>query len=443
MFSRVAYRPGQLTQNLPGAGHSLLRFGGQGAYAVKCLYLHPDKSTLKSNIAQELDAIGQKEGFSVSVQVKDQLYHPSQLHTIAPDTLETTTRWMQDGGQFIQMVNRKPGLLLSSTYQDPPTIREGKMLGPLLNISSVSHELNLDGGNLFIDRDAQGDTFALVGRDVYRNQEDYRRESLLGKFVSRFIASSRIPPSNVKCREAIQQQLSNLLGIPLQKIFYLSQPDFHLDMSIRPINYPDILVHDGQLSIQFLKKALQASQDETEKQKILQLLKETEQLQKHPEKDICEAELARIERELNKKEARESKEVLLRYYEDIKKDQKLHLPKYASPDKTASQLKAIGLNPVKIPGVFGNIRNRTNYLNAIVHRKPNGKLVYITNASTLPCLDQQFKQYLLTEFPQIETCYFITGGPSFVEKDRYFIQDCLEHRGGIHCLALEQLDYSH
>lgn len=418
------------------------RFGGQGACTVKCLYLHPDEFTLKSTIAQELDAIGQKEGFPVRVQVGNQLYPPSQLQTVAPDTIEATTRWMQDGCQFIRKLNHKPGLLLSSTYQDSPTTRDGVALGKLLGFRTDSHDLHLEGGNIFIDRDSKGETFALVGRDVYRNQEAYRRETLLGRMISRFFSGSRgIVSSNVRCRDSIQKQLSKLLGIPSQKIFYLSQPDFHLDMSLRPINHPDILVHDGQLSLPFLKEAFNASQDESEKQKISQLLKETEQLQKSPEKELFEAELITLERLMEKTDDPKKKKLLLGLYEDVQSDQKRSVPKYASPDKMSSQLKATGLNPVKIPGVFGSLRNRTNYLNAVVHRKANGKLVYITNASPLPFLDEQFKRYLLTQFPQIEACYFITGGPSMLEKERYFIQDCLENRGGIHCLALEQPDY--
>lgn len=441
MFLPMIHYSGLPKHNRTSASPSSPRFSGQGASTIKGLYLHPDNNTLKSTIAQELDAIGRKEGFPVRVQVGDQLYLPSQLQSIAPDTIEATTRWMQDGCQFIQKLNHKPSLLLSSTYQDPPTIRDGITLGKLLGIRTDSHDLHLEGGNIFVNRDSKGEFYALVGRDVYRNQEAYRRETLLGRMMSRFFSGSRhIVSANVRCRESVQQQLSKLLGIPPQKIFYLSQPDFHLDMSLRPINHPDILVHDGRLSIQFLQDALQASRDDAEKQKIIQLIKETEQLQKNPEKEQFEAELITIERQIQKTEDEKEKSILLYLYEDIKIDRKRSVPKYASPDKVSSQLKAIGLNPIKIPGVFGSLRNRTNYLNAIVHRKANGKLAYITNASPLSCLDQQFERYLFTHFPQIEACYFIKGGPSELEKERHFIQDCLENRGGIHCLALEQPD---
>ena len=188
--------------------------------------------------------------------------------------------------------------------------------------------------------------------------------------------------------------LSSLYDVKPQNIHFISQPDFHLDMALRPIGYPYILVNDDSL-------ALKNAKDD----KLLQL------------------------------------EIKTRH-DEFKEKTKIDPKKFVSPNEVCKELRKIGFVPIKIAGAYSS---GINYMNAIVNKHSDGTITYITNSakgSGYDYLDEVFERELRAKVPNIRNVYFISGNK---DPESIYASPIIEHlhrlSGGLHCMTLEEPDF--
>lgn len=248
--------------------------------------------------------------------------------------------------------------------------KEAKILAEHLGIKSQSVRSNVQGGNCFLGKLPTGENFALIGQDALCIRRDSTPWS--GGDVIKTVT---------------KQEVAKEMGIKPENLYVIPQPDFHLDMAIRPLKYPYVLVDDMDLTFSMAK---------TDKQR-----------------DYLKNEV-----------------YLLSQKEMIAEK------KYATPKQTAEELEKHGFKPIMVPGSFGFYRTVLNYMNAIVHQNPDGSLTYITNRSERGKkfwlglnMEKIFTEYLKTQCPDVKDVIFIDW------------QTMGRESAGIHCLTSERPDF--
>lgn len=294
--------------------------------------------------------------FNILLQFKNGILNLDELKRCSgfrsPSHSFCEVEWGQDNKLFLE----SDKLLI---LQGKNKARLAENLAANLNIEPKRTINTIEGGNCFLGKKPNGENFALVGKDALE-------------------------------KSSVESVAENLEVKP-ENLYAISQPDFHIDLAIRPLAYPYILVGDFNLMNDLVRNK--------EQKKALDKLNSKNRL-----KD--------------------------KYY--------------ASSDSTIEELKAFGFVPIKVPGIAGKKLKfdgfDVNFINAIVHQNPDGSLIYITNKpnpdihkKTGIDFEQIFQDYLKKKVPQIKEVHFIDGSG--------FISDSLLYGGGIHCLSSERPDF--
>jgi hypothetical protein len=273
----------------------------------------------------------------------------------------------------------------------------------------------IDGGNTFIG-ERNGKRIAIVGKNALKKNHTSDSDS---------------PPSDATTRSNksyLEKHIANAfkaiaqaLEVKPKNLITLSQPDYHLDMAMRPISHTHILHEDSEKSQRHLQEAIDILKP-FGKQSQIDLL---EGLKKDTEA----------------------------YYEK-------KLTKYVDPSVTRKELEQHGFTPMPIAGSVGSNQAGTYVArcNAFTHLNEQGDLVYITNASPYshikhpdndqPLLDWLFQRDLRhtveqarnsgANVPKLDSVHFIKAGQHANNLQLNGIQQALEAGGGIHCLGVEQ-----
>lgn len=326
-------------------------FKGYDACPIKNIYMQGINSDGQRHVYRELKKIARKENFDV--------YYFDGLSTSSdnsPKNCSFIKRWAQDDKTFIEKKGRKVIIAPESKYYNYVFAR-------LLGATFVSDDSFKAGGNIFIGKKPNGDKWMIIGH----NDKPKDKTEL--------------------------QNVSKTYGVKPENIHIISQPNFHLDMAVRPIGYPYILVNDEEKAIDIVPK----------------------------ESGI--------------------KNKVKEYYEKFKVASPHSKTPYAPCNKTVEELEKASFIPIRIGGTF---LNSVNYMNAIVNKHPDGKISYITNSakgSDCEFLDHAFERELRAKIPNIRDVHFVWGGIS--EKDNYNeIMLNLENLyGGLHCMTLEEPNF--
>ena len=333
-------------------------------------------------ISRELKEIGQKSNFDVLVLTKDGVTNISQTNNIP--AVNASPPWIQDYVLFTP--NNK--ILIDGMRL--------KFLEPLLKFFKRTVYPICDylkGGNIFFVKSGNK-TELLVGKD------DMTRNFLL---------------SQEKGREAIK----DIFGI--DKIISVPQMDFHLDLSIRPLDKKRVLIADDNMMLKILKQG-------------------AEKVQKAAEKE---------DDDFSKKSYELLAKKISDYGDDFEKQMKVK--KGAKTEDVEAVLKDNGYEVIRVPGRMYYVKDRetnhlVNFMNAIVTINDKGELVYITNKNSADTtyfgideklaekigfsIENEFKESL-KPYVKPENVYFVKGLCGE-------IQGGLEHaHGGIHCLTTE------
>lgn len=324
-------------------------FKGYDAAPLKRLYMRGFDSRDHIDVFNELKNISEKENFElVCIQDDSIKAHPE------PELDRDSFPWNQDC-MLLHKSNDKTYLynLFKSYYAHDRFLDLDKT-----GITIAGKDFPIDGGNFFIGKNQKGEEWLLIGSDDSSSSMSLAKE----------------------------------LGIKDENVFVLPQPAFHLDMRIRPVGYPYILVSDEDIS-----------------------LNNCDKLGNEIDKPIVK----KAYNYLNKK----------------------HSPNMSGTE-IAEKLTKFGFKPILIGG---NYSPMINFMNAIVHQRPDGKLVYITNSSQniekgQEKYEKQFEQDLKTSVPNLEKVYFISGNNSNVNNYNCMANFLLS-QGGIHCLCAEEPNF--
>jgi hypothetical protein len=328
-------------------------FKGWAAAPIKEIYLQPNNDNRFMPLIKELNKKC-KRYFKIIVQLTDGLVaEPKKITLFKNGNIKggTLCCWSQDNKIFFE--NNELGVFYDS--HDP---KRARLLAKQLQVKAKTMNLESQGGNYFLGKKTNGENYALVGADSLDGCEG--------------------------------QHIAKSLNVKTENMYAISQPNFHIDMVVRPLTYPYVLVGDPKLTNKLI--------NDIRTKKGLPLL------EKH-------------------------------HSNVVKGDEHYN---YSSTAKTVKELKAHGFKPIRVPGLLSDEMG-LNFMNAIVHQKPDGKLIYITNKTHLGenigiDFEAIFEKDLKSKFPAIEKVIYIDG--------EGLIQESLvEYEGGTHCMSCEKPDF--
>ena len=226
----------------------------------------------------------------------------------------------------------------------------------------------VDGGNIFIGKKPDGNKYLLIGSN----------ERMIGD----------------------TNKIAKRYGVDKKDIHFIQQQDYHLDMSLRPIGYPYVLVNNPEMA---LKNELKA-------------------------KGIKPTSKPKVDKD------------------DIK---------MFAYKRSVQQLKDAGFIPVPIGGVYDTKFASVNFMNAIVNKHDDGTISYITNSSK--CNDSFVSKYQrlfekdlrnkLNELnktdinaPRVDKVYFVQGENYGTHNE--VMEQLLEGSGGVHCYVTEEPNFT-
>lgn len=423
MHTSTRFAQALTKQKVPG-------FTGYFACPLKELHLQPTGEKANLEVANQLKKIGQKSGFRVVVQLAKKTF---SLFSDIPVTREGNNienaaklLWGQDNKVFLERHNCD--MLAENGVIRKKETGLVRKLADAIKIPYRKMGSYLDGGNFFIGKDSNGEKFAIVGENsitltahniaaMQLNINDTGRESLHNlshnkEFMEYFEQNKKALTTKAK------QSIAKDLDLKEDKVMFIRQPDFHIDLGIRPLKYPYVLVNDTSLTSRLLDEQMKdIKKCDDQHGKISRLITEMNFFKGGP---TCE---------------------------------------YASADETVNSLKALGFKPIRVPGVVNEIDNPffkdicdldiftkgclANFMNAIVHEKPDGKLVYITNKSPSNNygvnFNKMFESYIEKVAPDVDEIHFVSGPDA---KEENYIHRMLRfNNGGIHCMSAERPDF--
>jgi hypothetical protein len=282
-----------------------------------------------------------------------------------------------------------------------------KNLADLLKIRSREIKSYLEWGNVFLGTKSNGQAYALIGQESI----DVNALNIAGSLK----AFQQAPK---QYQESAKKQIMEDLNLSPENLHIISQPMGHIDLGIRPLSYPYVLVNDFEMSMQCLAQEI-AKPDLSpyERNQLQELLQATRLHQRDCENNP----------------------------EYLKKFEKMG--PYVSADQTVAELTSQGFTPIRVPGVFGypfeaGDTHYVNFMNSNLHVRPDRSIVYMTNGSGLKRLNEFFQKALQSSVSQISQVDFITGNPEDTTGISHLEKMLAVNSGGLHCMSTEHPDFS-
>ena len=363
-------------------------FKGHAAGRIKALYMTNPGSKSQLNIYNQMREIGQKEGFTVFIHDGDSFVDKK----LTSDDIRANYWgvWSQDNKIITQKGSKT--ILLTSKAQAKDEYDEACLFAANREIDGYDAEIVFDGGNMFLGKRDNGDnyllttpwTIYLTGAYHYlkdKNIEEFNRYTFLkfnregfcydknGNIVT---DSGEYNANSSKWQEYAKSVICEVFDLKSENLIILPEMEQHLDLVIRPLNYPYVLINSDYKVDNVLFDAQEKFEDDF----------------------------------FTPYQITETRNRII----DSRK-------RFSSTKEMSSALKNHGFRPIELPMTYG--RGAVNFANAIVHNTDDG-LVYITN-STKPgaklneFFQDEFEKELLKCCPQIKKVYFVSGEP--VGKD--------------------------
>ena len=376
----------KITQtNMNNYSH-LKSFKGYEAMPLKAICLKTNRIYTEDivEVASELKEIGEKTGFKVFLQ------NGIDVITGFKKNIQNLTEdyyyWLQD---YCTLLDNKK-LLISNGFDYVQESKNALFLADKLKVAPYY---------------PQYDNPRLLQLNMCETEDYIFPNELAGGnfFIGKYRDGGKYALVGENCKDILSPyQMQKLLNV--DSIYYCPQIDFHIDMGIRPLANRTILVADDNLTLELLEKI---SQGEAKNNKAL-------------------------------------KKYIRNFKNSIKRNEKLN--KKATSAETINALEQQNFKIIRVPGRLYSIDAPKggkpslvcdfNFMNAIVHQKKDGKLVYITNDSIGNeelgiDFNKLFADYIKESCSEIAEVYFIKG------KNNFIAQGVKERYGGIHCMTME------
>ncbi len=383
-------------------------FKGYAAAPIKNIYLQNNTQESQKNIFNELKEVGKKEGFGVQIEQDGKLYQ--DINDAEPSE---RYMWAQDN-KIIVDKDGKRQVLVSGVKPDFES-----ELGKALDVETTDAQSVFEGGNVYIGKKPDGENYLIVGQDVVF---EMAAAKFLDAKLTRASKMSDVKPFKMMFQmpggyatmteggdkvsfevdeteileEQAKEQLSKDFNVKKENICIVPQLEFHIDMFLRPLDYPYILINDKNMA------------------------------------DMVASEFG-----IKNQGEKDPLDMLDAMFLFAKED------KYAT---TIQKLKDCGFKPISVAGVFGD-SGEVNYMNSFVNQAPDGSLSYIAMSSKdadkkFKELDSVFDNELKSKAPNIKNIHHISGGKSEENKDLNNIMANIYYRqGGLHCLGCEEPDF--
>lgn len=394
-------------------------FKGYDARPLKALYL----SSPKKELGLELERIGKKAGFDVFIPSGRTLLKASEAKYAYADL--SNSPWAQD----IATISPKKKIITNEYYDD-----FADNLSRKLGLSKDFDREIPQGGNMYYVKDTDGKDILLAGQDAQKSIDKL-------------------------------EGAKSVLGV--DKIEYIPQMDYHIDLFVRPLDNKRILLTDDSLTIKAFNKGIKS---------IQKLLK------KEPKKTELLVVKENLDKELNKfkksvlnnvqapredvKDILENKGFQVigvpgRIYQTFPEPEDIEIAEeYISEasNKKSKKLAFLPIFPEELLSFYPCVSKEKsikpeeqqlihslNFMNAIITKNKKGEMVYISNKSDFdkrigltPEIIKESGFSFEKEFVNSLKPYIKEENVYFVEGKNGEIQDSLENlAGGIHCLTME------
>ena len=411
---------------------SQTNFKGYDARPLKGFFM----SSNCRGIAEEMRAIGQKEGFKIFSTMGDS-FSQICVEKIPSYELSTSGLWAQDYWTFVKnklfsFENNKTTQAIQDYFNLKPDLtqlidRNSPSIEALkIELSKCQKEIN-DSTELFKDNKSLMFEMLKKSDDICNKISEKQRETHISG-GNLFIAKNKsgkevIIVGKNDTRKYQPDEIQAMYRA--EDIVVLPQMDYHLDLFIRPLNNGKVLLADDHLSMKILTESLG---------KLISyiLTLPTDERKKH-------------------------KIIFMKYYQELEKfNQNICKNRLAKANQVAKILEENDFEVIRVPAriyefceeVNGDdfLMHKCNYLNANVLINDNGQLVYITNKSNVdndfgltPELAKKInfsfeKSFIdsISPFVEKEHFYFVKGEDNFVADEML-----KEFQGGIHCTCAE------
>lgn len=383
----------------------ITNFKGWAACPLESITLRPNHYKQFNSLLLELQReCGQY--FKIQAFLPDRLVkdvNALALRENQPLAPEKCSKWLQDQGVYLDNNNILNFRFLEGVTNDYcPDFN----LARFEKVESKDTSMPFEGGNIFLGKKPNGDGYAIVGDKVIcemvvqilKRDPEYSVLINEGNNIYDIVTCAlQFDPKYRDLIAKLHRRIADELHIIPKNIYCAKQSSAHIDMSIKPLDFPYVLVGDPSLTIELAKQRYANSAQ----------LGYLQQMSENKTKSSIET----------KRNANAGNVI----------------------DISVQYLKMQGLIPIRVPGLLPEHYKGFNYMNAIVHQDTDGRLIYITNKNGYKDVfgidfEEIFVDYLKKHVPSIKKVIFIDGNE--------LIEAVLQHQnGGIHCLSLEKPDF--
>ena len=235
-------------------------FKGYAAAPIKNIYFQNNTQESQKNIFNELKEVGKKENFRVQLEQAGKLYEDIE-------SAESSKRymWAQDNKMIVNK-NDKNHVLVSGVK---PNFESE--LGKALEVPTIEANSVFEGGNVFLGKKPDGEKYLIIGEDAVLDMASakFHRENIgpvkniahIETYRMLFAREGEYDTTTSDGRNIsfevkpfdeyeaqAKEQLSKDFDVKPENICILPQLEFHLDMFLRPLDYPYVLVNDKTMS---------------------------------------------------------------------------------------------------------------------------------------------------------------------------------------------------
>lgn len=352
-------------------------FKGWDVMPLKGLYMQGLIKPVEKRIFREMTEIARKEHLDLFINQNNKSVKKTLTKFIIPD--KNLSIWAQDRKAFVKSIWGDT-IYINTDIEDVPKKSDLATIG---KYEIQTGKYMPRGGNYYLGYKKNGERWAIVNSSELCRSESFK---VFGDCITK-------------------EMFCELFDIHPENMFIIDEFFTDLDMVVRPIGYPYVLVNDNN-----------------------EVLKNIEKLRKK-----------------------------FPYSKDIINKLQWHAEESRQQDH-AQKLKEFGFIPINIGGCYWE---SINFMNAIAFENKNHKISYITNSTRNSCpeleyLERLFEKDLREKVKDIERVHFVSGGkktknrkPKFSNKSKISllsrsseednsIMDILANRlGGIHCMTAE------